>query len=223
MGLASYGQPRFIGEFRDMIRTEKKGQFRLDLDYFRHAAEGIDMTWDDGSPKIGRMFSDEYVRQFGRPREPNTQLTDRETDLAASLQLRLEEVAFHVLNHLYDETGLTDLGLSGGVAYNSVMNGKILLHTPFRRIFVQPAAGDSGTALGVCYEIYSRMAPAGSPTGVKQSVRLRLDAGEISVVNTLNAATQTNSLRYVMQGSYTGPEFQSTEICAELEASHLQY
>src|SRR2546429_5954270 len=155
MGLASYGQPRFIGEFRDMIRTEKKGQFRLDLDYFRHAAEGIDMTWDDGSPKIGRMFSDEYVRQFGRPREPNTQLTDRETDLAASLQLRLEEVAFHVLNHLHEQTGLTDLGLSGGVAYNSVMNGKILLHTPFRRIFVQPAAGDSGTAVGVCYQIHN--------------------------------------------------------------------
>src|SRR5207253_126052 len=61
MGLASYGQPRFIGEFRDLIRTEKKGQFRLNLDYFRHAAEGVDMTWDDGSPKIGRIFSDEYV------------------------------------------------------------------------------------------------------------------------------------------------------------------
>src|SRR2546429_3836815 len=194
MGLASYGQPRFIGEFRDMIRTEKKGQFRLDLDYFRHAAEGIDMTWDDGSPKIGRMFSDEYVRQFGRPREPNTQLTDRETDLAASLQLRLEEVAFHVLNHLHDETGLTDLGLSGGVAYNSVMNGKILLHTPFRKIFIQPAAGDSGTALGVCYQIWNEVA---------QAVSLRAP----SVQSSDAVTTQANSLRYVMEGAYTGPGF----------------
>jgi carbamoyltransferase len=83
------------------------------------------------------------------------ELKDRERDIAASLQLRLEEVAYHVLTHLHEQTGLTDLGLSGGVAYNSVMNGKILLHTPFKRIFVQPAAGDSGTALGVCYEIYN--------------------------------------------------------------------
>ena len=78
-------------------------------------------------------------------------MTEREHDIAASLQLRLEEVGFHVLNHLHEQTGLTDLGLSGGVAYNSVMNGKILLNTPFRRVYVQPAAGDSGTALGVCY------------------------------------------------------------------------
>src|SRR5258707_15541430 len=112
------------------------------------------MSWNDGSPVIGRIFSDEYAAAFGPPRELQTPLTDRDRDLAASLQLRLEEVAFHVLNHLHDETGLTDLGLSGGVAYNSVMNGKILLHTPFRRVFIQPAAGDSGTALGVCYLIW---------------------------------------------------------------------
>jgi carbamoyltransferase len=67
----------------------------------------------------------------------------------------LEEVAYHVLHQLHEQTGLTDLGLSGGVAYNSVMNGKILVQTPFRRVFVQPAAGDSGTALGVCYQIYN--------------------------------------------------------------------
>ena len=154
MGLAPYGKPRYIEEFRDMIRTGERGQFRLNLDYFRHHAEGVDMTWDQGSPVIGRIFSDEFVRTFGRAREPDAPLTDREHDIAASLQLRLEEVGFHVLNHLHAETGLTDLGLSGGVAYNSVMNGKILLNTPFRRVYVQPAAGDSGTALGVCYEIH---------------------------------------------------------------------
>jgi carbamoyltransferase len=157
MGLAPYGQPRFIDKFREIIRTEKNGQFRLDLDYFRHNAEGVDMSWDNGSPTIGRIFSDKYRNAFGPPREPNAQLTDRESDLAASLQLRLEEVAFHVLNHLHEETGLTDLGLAGGVAYNSVMNGKILLNTPFRRVYVQPAAGDSGTALGACYQIWNQL------------------------------------------------------------------
>jgi carbamoyltransferase len=113
--------------------------------------------------------------------------------------LRLEEVAFHVLRHLHDRTGLTDLGLSGGVAYNSVMNGKILLHTPFRRVFIQPAAGDSGTAVGVCYQIWN---------DVTQAVSLRAQAG---------------SLRYVMEGAYTGPEFSDEEIVRELEISELKF
>ena len=157
MGLAPYGEPRFIDQFREIIRTEERGQFRLNLDYFRHHAEGVEMTWDQGSPVIGRIFSDAFVKTFGRAREPASPLTDRERDIAASLQLRLEEIAFHVLNRLHEQTGLTDLGLAGGVAYNSVMNGKILLHTPFRNVFVQPAAGDSGTAIGVCYHLHNQV------------------------------------------------------------------
>ena len=155
MGLAPFGEPRYMDEFRDIIRTDEGGRFRLNLDYFRHHTEGVEMSWDEGSPLIGRIFSDEYVKRFGLPRETGQPIGARERDIAASLQLRLEEVAFHILNHLHDVTGLTDLGLSGGVAYNSVMNGKILLKTPFKRVFVQPAAGDSGTALGVCYQIYN--------------------------------------------------------------------
>ncbi len=155
MGLAPYGQPRFMNEFREIIRTAPNGQFRLNLDYFRHHAEGIDMSWDGGAPVIGRIFSDEFANLFGPARAQGSSLSDRDRDIAASLQQRLEEIGFHVLNHLYDQTGCPDLGVAGGVAYNSVMNGKILLKTPFRRIFVQPAAGDSGTALGVCYQIYN--------------------------------------------------------------------
>ncbi|MEA2173166.1 MAG: carbamoyltransferase [Blastocatellia bacterium] len=155
MGLAPYGKPRFMEEFRHIIKTEEGGRFRLNLDFFRHHAEGVEMTWDSDSPVIGRIYSDEYAKLFGPAREKGAPLTEREEDIAASLQLRLEEVGFHVLNHLHEKTGLTDLGLSGGVAYNSVMNGKILLNTPFRRLFIQPAAGDSGTALGVCYQIYN--------------------------------------------------------------------
>src|ERR1051326_3668168 len=157
MGLAPYGQPRFIDQFREIIRTEERGQFRLQLDYFRHHAEGVEMTWDNGSPVIGRIFSDQFSRTFGPAREPGAQLTDRERDLAASLQLRLEEITFHVLKHLHEQTGEVNLGLAGGVAYNSVMNGKILLNTPFERVFVQPAAGDSGTALGVCYHLHNQV------------------------------------------------------------------
>src|SRR5947207_2302681 len=88
MGLAPYGEARYMDEFRDLIKTEEGGRFRLNLDYFRHHAEGVEMTWDEGSPVIGRIFSDEYVKRFGPPRAPGAPLTDRERDIAASLQCR---------------------------------------------------------------------------------------------------------------------------------------
>jgi carbamoyltransferase len=206
MGLAPYGKPRFINEFREIVRTEKHGQFRLNLDYFRHTSEGVDMSWDHGSPRIGRIFSEEFSHAFGRPREPEAPLSVRERDLAASLQLRLEEVAFHLLRHLHDETGLTDLGLSGGVAYNSVMNGKILLNTPFRRVFVQPAAGDSGTALGVCYQIWN------------DQKKFRVSSSEFR-----DKQKELAPEPYVMEGAYTGPEFSDEEIATELEISNLKF
>jgi carbamoyltransferase len=114
MGLAPYGRPLFMKQFRDIIRTEPRGRFTLNLDYFRHTSEGVEMSWDEGSPVVGRIFSDQFTRTFGLPREAGAPLSDRERDIAASLQQRLEEVAFHILNHLHEETGLTDLGLAGG-------------------------------------------------------------------------------------------------------------
>ena len=203
MGLAPYGRPRFIDQFQEIVCTEPDGRFHLNLDYFRHAGDGVEMTWDGGSPKIGQIFSDEFARTFGPQRQPEDQLTDRESDIAASLQLRLEQVAFHVLNHLHGATGLTDLGLAGGVAYNSVMNGKILTHTPFRRIFVQPAAGDSGTALGVCYQIFN-------------------DCKE------QRAKGRGQDTNHFAPGSlpfspYSGPEFSIEAIRRELDASNLEY
>ena len=153
MGLAPYGNPRFLEQFRDIVQTEPEGRFKLNLNYFRHHSEGVEMTWDDGSPTIGRIFSHKFVETFGPARYNGNPLGEHEQDIAASLQARLEEVGFHVLNHLHKQTGSRRLALAGGVAFNSVMNGKILLHTPFEEIYVQPAAGDAGTALGVCYWI----------------------------------------------------------------------
>jgi carbamoyltransferase len=155
MGLAPYGQPRYLGEFRDIIRTDNGRGFKLNLDYFLHHSEGVDMTWDEGSPTIGRMFSDRFIDTFGPARSAGEPLSTKQEDIAASLQARLEEVGFHILNQLYEETKLDQLCLAGGVALNSVMNGKIPLHTPFNEVFVQPAAGDSGTAVGVCYYIHN--------------------------------------------------------------------
>jgi carbamoyltransferase len=155
MGLAPYGQPRYLGEFRDIIRTDNGGGFKLNLDYFLHHSEGVDMTWDEGSPTIGRMFSDRFIDSFGPVRSASEPLSTKQEDIAASLQARLEEVGFHILNQLYEKTKVEQLCLAGGVALNSVMNGKIPLHTPFKEIFIQPAAGDSGTAVGVCYYIHN--------------------------------------------------------------------
>ncbi len=156
MGLAPYGKPRFIEQFRDIIRTAAGGKFTLNLDYFRHHTDGVEMSWDEGSPVIGTIFSDAYAKTFGPARASGEPLTEREQDIAASLQLRLEEIGFHILNHLHATTGLTDLGLAGGVALNSVLNGKIMLNTPFKNVYVQPAAGDNGTSLGVCYYIWNQ-------------------------------------------------------------------
>jgi carbamoyltransferase len=155
MGLAPYGRPRYLEQFRDIIRTDKGAGFKLDLNYFKHDSEGVDMTWEDGSPTIGRIFSDKFINAFGPARLAGEPLTSLHEDIAASLQARLEEVSFHILNQLHQQTKTDRLCLAGGVAYNSVMNGKILLSTPFREVFVQPAAGDSGTALGVCYYIHN--------------------------------------------------------------------
>src|SRR5437763_2247188 len=82
MGLAPCGQPTFIDQFRDIIRTEAQGQFSLSLDYFRHATEGVEMNWDEGSPSIGGLFSDKYDQVFGRRREQNSPLTERDANLA---------------------------------------------------------------------------------------------------------------------------------------------
>jgi len=155
MGLAPYGQPRYLAEFRDIIRTDNGAGFKLNLDYFLHHSEGVDMTWDEGAPTIGRMFSDRFIDTFGPARSAGAPLSTKQEDIAASLQARLEEVGFHILNQLYEKTKLDKLCLAGGVALNSVMNGKIPLQTPFKNVFIQPAAGDSGTAIGVCYYIHN--------------------------------------------------------------------
>lgn len=113
------------------------------------------MTWDEGSPKIGRIYSEKFIEAFGPARTKGEALDSRHEDIAASLQARLEEVCFHILKHLHSLTGGERLCLAGGVAFNSVMNGKIPLHTPFRELYIQPAAGDAGTAVGVCYWIHN--------------------------------------------------------------------
>lgn len=154
MGLAAHGQPTQLEAMRSLMRPTPHGRFENDLECLVHASEGVTMSWDEGEPHIGRLWSPALVERLGPARAPDAPVEDRHRDLAASLQAAYEEAFFHRLRWLQDKTGLTDLCLAGGCAQNSVANGKIFTQTPFTRVFVQPAAGDAGTALGAAQYVW---------------------------------------------------------------------
>lgn len=157
MGLAPYGDPeRFLKPMRDVLQTTDR-LFVLNLDYFTHDKEGVDMTWDEGSPRIGRIYSDRLVEVFGPPREPRGELTRHHEDVAAAMQRRLEEVYLHIVERLRDATGADNLCLAGGVALNAVANGRVRPETGFDGLYVQPAAGDSGTAVGAAFYVWNQV------------------------------------------------------------------
>ena len=148
MGLAGFGEPRFLKQFRELIHLEQNGLFKLDLDYFVHQKGKTEMTWEEGEPILGPAYSEKWKNLFGPPRRPEEPLTQRDKDMAASAQAVFEETFFHLLKDLHQRTRLDTLCLAGGCAFNSVANGKIFDHSPFKNVYIQPAAGDAGTALG---------------------------------------------------------------------------
>jgi carbamoyltransferase len=154
MGLAPYGEPAYVGALRRLIHLKPGGGFELDLDCFCHHSEGVSMTWDDGEPTIGPVYTPQLEALLGPARRPEEPLEARHEAIAASLQVVFEEAAFHVLNGLYQKTQIPRLCLAGGCAMNSVVNGKIREQTPFREIYVQPAAADNGTALGAALSVW---------------------------------------------------------------------
>jgi carbamoyltransferase len=155
MGLAPYGTPRHLEEMRGIVRP-KGDVFELGLDYFLHDKEGVDMTWDEGTPTIGRLFSERLEEAFGPAREPGSELTSLHEDVAASLQAMLEEAYLHLVRALWERTKIPRICLAGGVALNAVANGRIRPETPFEDVFVQPAAGDSGIAVGAAYYVWHK-------------------------------------------------------------------
>jgi carbamoyltransferase len=154
MGLAPYGKPKYVEKLRELIHPTDGGRFELNLEYFRHHNEGIEMTWDDGSPTIGKVFSPKLAELLGPERDTeDPEFFGKWADIAHSAQVVYEEIFFHVVGDLQKRTGLDKLSLAGGCALNSVANGKIFERTGFKQVFVQPAAGDDGTAIGAAFYV----------------------------------------------------------------------
>ena len=184
MGLAPYGEPRFKDVIlRHLLDLKNDGSFRLDLSYFNYC-QGLTMT----SARFHDLFG-------GPPREAESNLTQREMDLAASVQAVTEEVMLRAARHLHRETKLKNLVLAGGVALNCVGNGRLLREGPFENLWIQPAAGDAGGALGTAQFIWHQLLD-----------RPRDPRGGDA-----------------MQGALLGPSFTDDEIAAALDAAGARY
>jgi len=162
MGLAPYGEPRQLKQMRQIVRLLADGTFELELAYFRHHRERTPHQWESGSPTYPDLFSPALEDLLGPRRNPDQPLEDNHRDIARSVQAMYEEAFFHLVTTLQARSGLTDLALAGGCAANSVANGKIRRMTPFRRVYVQAAAGDAGGALGAAFSVWRKLGGARS-------------------------------------------------------------
>jgi len=169
MGLAPYGKDTFCKEISKLV-SAKNGGFQLDLNYFKPLGSNQGMhVLPDGTVRLSRHFSDRMEKQFGQPRQPYTEIAQRDMDLAYALQHRFEEIFFHLLNRLHERVPLYDLAMAGGCALNSVANGKLFDLTPFRRTYIQPAAGDEGLAIGAALHTYHSVLKQPRRTALKNA------------------------------------------------------
>ncbi|MBT8066281.1 MAG: carbamoyltransferase [Gammaproteobacteria bacterium] len=189
MGLAPYGQPKYVELILDkLLDLKDDGTFRLDMQYFNYCT-GLTMT----NSRFDELFG-------GPPRKPESDLTQREMDIAASIQVVTEEIVLRLARTLHEETGEKNLCLAGGVALNCVANGRVLREGPYDNIWIQPAAGDAGGAVG---------AAAVAWHGYNQQPR-EIDGGGSPFADR-------------MHGSYLGPEYSPEQIRNELDAIGAAY
>jgi carbamoyltransferase len=185
MGLAPYGEPRFVQVIFDkLVQLRPDGSFKLNMEYFGYL-RGLTMT----SGAFDELFG-------GPPRAPESDLTQREMDLAASIQIVTEEIMLTMARHVHRETSMENLCLAGGVALNCVGNGRLLREGPFKRLWIQPASGDAGGALGVALTIHHKV--LGNP-------RHHRSEGDS------------------MRGSYLGPAYSDDEIESFLRSAGAVY
>jgi carbamoyltransferase len=157
MGLSAYGKPRYLKEMEEILILEPGGKFRLNLDYFSFYKKRYGMLWDNTEPILEDVFSGKFIEKFGVPRNYEEENSSFHCDLAASMQSAYENAFFHILNYAFEITGIPNLSLAGGCALNSLANGKIFDFTPFKEIYIQPAASDAGGSLGACYYLYHQI------------------------------------------------------------------
>lgn len=196
MGLAPYGKPIYAKLiFDNLIDLKEDGSFRLNMRYFNYCA-GLTMT----NGRFNRLFG-------GPPRRPESKLTQRDMDIASSIQFVTEEIMLRMANHAHKETGKKNLCLAGGVALNCVANGKILREGHFENIWIQPAAGDAGGALGAALFIWHQYLDNKKELNCK-----KLDTAEIDM--------DGSDLQH---GSYLGPSFHDNEIESFLIANNIPF
>ena len=195
MGLAPYGEPAYAQSILDdLIDLKDDGSFRLNMDYFDYCA-GL------------RMTSRKFEERFGPARKPDEPIARRDCDLAASAQAVVEEAALRLTRSLRTETGLPNLCLAGGVALNCVANGKILRDGRFESVWIQPAAGDAGGALGAALLASHRL----------------LGAPRSDIAPSPSAAPSSSGAADAMQGAYLGPAFSDEETREALDAAGARY
>jgi carbamoyltransferase len=177
MGLAPYGQPRYMDAMQKIVLLKDAGKFTLDLTFFQHTGnKDLDHQWSQGSPSVGRHWSHNLEYLLGPARKKDEKLDQRHMDIARSAQAMYEEAFFHMLNARYKENPCPYLCIAGGCGANSVANGKVSLRTPFKHLYVQAAAGDAGGALGAALDLWhnlgnSRIKPMlNAYLGVKSSI-----------------------------------------------------
>lgn len=149
MGLAPYGKPTFMKQMQQVLHIKKGGLYSLNLDFFIHHKEKFSYEWENGLPIIGRLFDKNLENLLGiKSRKKNEPLQQVHYDIAHSTQAIYEEAFFNLLNMMHSKYNIDNLTLAGGCAMNSVANGKIYERTPYKKIYIQSAAGDAGGALG---------------------------------------------------------------------------
>lgn len=202
MGLAPYGEPRFIQEMRQIVRLRDDGAFALDLAYFRHHREKIAYEWSGGSPHVGTLFSPALEEFLGPARGKDDPLEQKHRDLARSAQDMYEEAFFHLLHKLHARHRLDSLTLAGGCAMNSVANGKVRRRTQFKRVYIQSAVGDAGGAIGAAMQVWHQI---GGARGKTRAQSVSVLAGDVI------------SGRTIMDHAFLGPGCDSEEIAALLK------
>ncbi len=210
MGLAPYGEPRYLEQMRRIVLLQEDGSFQLDLEYFRHHKEKIEYEWENGEPHVGSLFSDRLADLLGPARNKDDALTQHHKDIARSVQAMYEEAFFHLLAKLHARHGLDHLALAGGCAMNSVANGKIYQRSPFKRVYIQSAAGDAGGAIGSAFVVWARISKAAAVPAPPYASALGPQG---------NAAAKRG---FVMDHAYFGPRYTRDEIAALLAARQAE-